>query len=218
MKISENEAKIRRARIIDTAFRLFCKHGIDKVTLANVAQESHVSESSIYRYFTNKPQLVLATLNILWHSIGEKLEKSVAQCVDYENMTGLEQISAHLEAFRDLYNENADYVIFSYEAKLYLQRNNISLSQLEYDNLMEEIKMPCIGSLLKGQADGSIPIKVDAEDLFYAIWGSIRGYIVKIVIYDALCREGNPWVSRYSILKHGILSALSHGWTQTAAN
>lgn len=214
MKLSAEEVLLRRERIINTAFRLFCRVGIERVTIASIAKEAKVGESSIYRYFTNKPLLVLATLDVLWRSIGARLERSAADYDNYGNMTGLEQISVHLDAFLHLYLDSSDYVIFSYEAKLYLQRNGLSLSQQEFDSLMEEIREPCLASLQKGREDGTIPVGESIEDLFYAIWGAIRGYIVKMVIYDSLCREGNPWVGRYAVLKQGILNALSTSWEQ----
>lgn len=215
MKISEEELAERRNAIITTAFQLFCEKGIEKVSLSTIAKKSGVGESSVYRYFTNKPLLVLATLNVLWRSIEDHLENTMNQTPNYHSMTGLQQVDVSLHAFRMLYINNSDYILFSYEAKLYLQRNGISLTQREYDDIMDTLRIPCIASLEKGQKDGSILSKLDAEDLFYAIWGCVRGYIVKIVIYESLCAEKNPWTGRYDILKSGILTALATGWTDT---
>lgn len=217
MKISEEELIERRNTIITTAFQLFCEKGIEKVTLACIAKKSGVGESSVYRYFTNKPLLVLATLNILWLNIENHLENTMNQAPNYHSMTGLQQVGVSLEAFRLLYMNNSDFILFSYEAKLYLQRNGISLTKREYDELMDVLRIPCIASLEKGQKDGSILSNVNKEDLFYAIWGCVRGYIVKIVIYESLCSEENPWTSRYDILKSGILTALATGWTDLSA-
>lgn len=214
MKITEEELKRRKDRIINTAFCLFCQRGIEQVSLADIAKQAKVGNSAIYRYFTNKPQLVLATLSVLWRSIGLQLERQAENTKNYDQMTGWEQCFVQLEGYRRLYVENADYVLFSYESKLYLQRNGVSLSKHQYDHLMEEIRDPCIAALDKGKADGSIPATQSSEDLFYAIWGAVRGYIVKIVVYEALCRDENPWEGRYNILEDGILSALGAGWLQ----
>lgn len=214
MKITEQELERRKNRIITTAFQLFCRHGIEQVSLADIARQAGVGNSAIYRYFTNKPLLVLATLSVLWRAIGERLESQAAGTEHYDRMTGYEQCAVQLEGYRRLYMDNSDYVLFSYESKLYLQRNGVALSKQQYDHLMEEIREPCMAALEKGKADGSIPSDRDTEDLFYSIWGAVRGYIVKIVIYQALCRDENPWESRYTTLEDGILSALSAGWMQ----
>lgn len=216
MKISEQEFIDRKNRIIMCAFSLFCEKGIEQVSLADIAKKAKVGNSTIYRYFTNKPQLTLNALSLLWKSIEEDLENTIQKTVDYDKKTGLEQIAVWFGVFKNLYLVNRDYVLFSYEAKLYLQRNNITITNELYDSLMETIKDPCIATIEKGKKDGSIKAKSDSEDLFYAIWGSIRGYIVKIVIYKALCQDGGPWEKRYKILEEGILCALSTGWKVSA--
>lgn len=212
MKITEAELALRKEQIIHAAFKLFCRYGIEKVTIKDIAKAAKLSESSIYRYYENKANLVLATLSILWQEIGGKLEENAEATPYYAQMNGYKQIDVWLEGLRTLYQENTAYVMFSYEAKLYLQRNGIRLGKAAYNMLMEDIEAPCIAAIEKGKADGSIPVEVDSIDLFYAIWGNIRGYIVKIVIYEALCEDGGPWTERYDLVKKGILTALSVGW------
>lgn len=212
MKITEEEKLIRRERIISAAFQLFCKHGIEKVTLADVASKAKVGNTSVYRYFKNKPKLVKETLSVLWKKISTNLEACIESTEDYGGMCGLEQLHVQLDSYRKFLLKNRDYVLFSYETKLYLQRNDVHLTKREFDNLMYEIKEPCISALDRGKADGSIPAGENSEDLFYAIWGAIRGYIVKIVIYKELCKDGGPWISRYDVLERGLLSALASGW------
>ena len=212
MKITEAELQLRKQRIMDASFALFCRYGIDKVTLSDIAAKAHVGDSTIYRYFGTKPLLVRDTLSVLWRAIGEQLEAAAETTAHFACLTGFEQLAIRLASFRNLYLDNADYILFSYEAKFYLQRNNIQISPDEYDLLMHEIKGPCIATLDKGKADGTIPLREDSEDIFYAIWGAVRGYIVKIVIYEGLCRDHSPWESRFNLLVKGILSAVSHKW------
>lgn len=215
MKITEQEKQLRKERIVQAAFHLFCQRGIEKVTLADIAKEAGVGNTSVYRYFKNKPQLVTETLSILWKQIGISLEESAEATENYDSMTGYEQLRIRLEGCKKLYLENSDYVLFSYETKLYLQRNDVQLTKEQYDNLMLEIKGPCVSAIDKGKADGTVPTEEDSEDLFYAIWGAIRGYIVKIVIYKSLCKDGGPWTSRYDVLERGLLTALASGWSFT---
>lgn len=212
MKISEEELELRKERIINTAFHLFCQKGIEQISIKNIAQAAKVSESTIYRYYQNKPNLVFATLSVLWKAISGQLEKNVASTPHYEQMSGYEQIMVWIDGCQLLYLENAAYILFSYESKLYLQRNGVKLTQKQYDSLMDEIEKPCIAAIEKGIHDGSIPVTESSEDLFYAIWGTLRGYIVKIVIYESLCEGGGPWRSRYPQVKTGILTALHAGW------
>lgn len=208
MKITEAESKERRERIIHTAFDLFCERGIEQVTMSDIAKASRVGDSTIYRYFGTKPLLVYSALSILWHRINLKLEQYMEQAGPLDGMTGLRQTEVRLHVFSYLYTKHANYVLFSYEAKLYLQRNGIQLTKDELDEMMYDLKEPCMASLKKGMEDGSIRVQIDPEDLFYAIWGCVRGYIVKIVIYSGLCVDHGPWESRYHLVIDGILHAL----------
>lgn len=212
MKLTESEMLERRKKIILTAFHLFCKRGIVDVSLTEVAREANVGESTIYRYFENKTNLVLECFIKLWDLIMSQVEQAAKSTDHYESLTGYEQIKVWIESFRQLYLNNSDFILFSYEAKLYLLRHKVRLNQYQQDVLMHSIKGPCLAALEKGKTDGSIPIRENNEDIFYAMWGSIRGYIVKIVIYGELYGENSPWESRYETMETGILSALCSGW------
>lgn len=212
MKLTEDEMLERRETIILTAFHLFCERGIEDVPLTEIAKAARVGETTIYRYFENKTNLVLEAFIKLWDLIMSHLEQSVESTGDYSALTGYEQIALWIDSFRQLYINQADFILFSYEAKLYLLRRKIKLNRYQQDTLMHAIKGPCLAALEKGRADGTIPIQENCEDVFYAMWGSIRGYIVKIVIYDGLYGADSPWESRYRVMEKGILSALRGGW------
>lgn len=197
-----------------TAFHLFCQRGIEDVPLVEVARTAHVGETTIYRYFENKANLVLEAFIKLWDAIMGRLKQEVEETKDYPLLTGLQQMQVWLEAFRQLYLKNSDFVLFSYEAKLYLLRHGVRLNKSQQDVLMHAIKLPCLSALEKGMVDGTIPVNRDSEDIFYAVWGTVRGFIVKIVIYGHLCGEDSPWENRYQTMVDGILSALASGWAK----
>lgn len=198
--------------MIQTAFRLFCDRGIENVPLSEIAKKAGVGENTLYRYFDNKETLVLEAFVKLWDTIMNNVEQIVESVPNYDTLTGYGQIKVWIEGFRHLYQTDKEFVLFSYEAKLYLLRQNIKLDRFQQDTLMQSFRTPCLAALDKGKKDGSIPVKESSEDLFYAIWGTIRGYVVKIVIYGELFGEDSPWESRYEMMKKGILSALSSGW------
>lgn len=197
-----------------TAFHLFCQRGIEDVPLVEVARTAHVGETTIYRYFENKANLVLEAFIKLWDAIMGRLKQEVEETKDYPLLTGLQQMQVWLEAFRQLYLKNSDFVLFSYEAKLYLLRHGVRLNKSQQDVLMHAIKLPCLSALEKGMEDGTIPVNRDSEDIFYAVWGTVRGFIVKIVIYGHLCGGDSPWENRYQTMVDGILSALASGWAK----
>lgn len=212
MRLTEQDILKRRQTIILTAFELFCERGIEYVTLQEIAQKSEVGEATIYRYFENKVNLVSEAFVLLWDTIMCNIEKTAESVANYDELTGIEQVSVWLETFRELYINNADFILFSYEAKLYLIRQKVKLDHTQQDVLMHAIKGPCLSAIEKGKRDCTISTCQNSEDLFYAIWGAVRGFVVKIVIYGRLCGEESPYRSRYTVLENGILSSLKNGW------
>lgn len=202
----------RREAIIQAAFHLFCARGIDNVPMLEVAQKAQISENTLYRYFSNKEKLVLEAFVKMWDTIMQNVEQIVESVPSYDALTGYGQIRVWIEGFRHLYQADQEFVLFSYEAKLYLLRQHVKLDRFQQDTLMQSFRGPCLAALDKGKLDGSIPARESSEDLFYSIWGAIRGYIVKIVIYGLLYGQDSPWESRYEVMERGILSALSSGW------
>lgn len=213
MRIKEEDMKERREMAISSAFELFCERGIESVKMSQIAKKSGISEATIYRYFGNKEMLVLESFIKSWDVIMGNVDKIVVETPHYALLSGYEQMQIWIEGFRYLYQDSEEFVLFSYEAKLYLLRHGIKLDKFQQEALMRTFRGSCIAALDKGKEDGSIPVKENSEDLFYAIWGTIRGYVVKIVIYSKLYKENNPWESRYRVMKNGILSALRTGWS-----
>lgn len=208
MRITEEERQERREMMIQTAFRLFCNYGIESVSMSEIAKKAQVGENTLYRYFNTKGKLVLAAFVKLWDTIMHNVESVVENVPDYDDLTGYEQMRIWIRGFQHLHKEDKEFVLFSYEAKLYLLRQNIKMDISVQDILMHTVRDSCLKALNKGKEDGSIPVKENSEDLFYAIWG----YIVKIVIYGELYGEDSPWEKRYEMMEKGILSALHSGW------
>lgn len=212
MRITEEEMLERREMMIQTAFCLFCDYGIESVSMSEIAKKAQVGENTLYRYFDTKGKLVLAAFVKLWNTIMHNVESIVENVPDYETLSGYEQMRVWIKGFQHLYKADKEFVLFSYEAKLYLLRQNIKMDKFQQDMLMQAVREPCLEALDKGKKDGSIPVRENSEDLFYAIWGSIGGYIAQIVIYGELYGENSPWEKRYEMMEKGILSALYSGW------
>jgi AcrR family transcriptional regulator len=53
-----------RERILEAAYRLFCRHGIQAVGIDTIVAEAHVAKMTLYHYFPSKEDLVLAFLDL----------------------------------------------------------------------------------------------------------------------------------------------------------
>ncbi len=58
----DDSASSSRARLIETARRLFCQEGVRSVGIDRVLAESGVAKMTLYHYFASKDQLIVACL------------------------------------------------------------------------------------------------------------------------------------------------------------
>jgi len=59
-KISENQREARRQQILDAALTCFSRDGFHATTTADIVRESGVSQGTLYLYFANKDDIVVA--------------------------------------------------------------------------------------------------------------------------------------------------------------
>jgi AcrR family transcriptional regulator len=62
-----------RAQIVDAGIRLFSEHGIDAVTVDQIAGEADVGKGTIYNYFQTKEDIVVAFMVDLERKVQDRL-------------------------------------------------------------------------------------------------------------------------------------------------
>src|ERR1700710_454706 len=59
-RVSQAHLDARRQQIVDAARARFAGHGFARTSMADIVEESGLSNGAIYRYFTSKDEIVIA--------------------------------------------------------------------------------------------------------------------------------------------------------------
>ena len=155
--MSLKEVKIKF--VVDVATNLFQQHSINTVTIKDIAEEAGIGEATIYRYFSNKENIIMACIN--------KLMETVAR--DYfklsKGRTGYEKLSIFYTSFLDVFNNNPDFFFFLKEFDAYIYA--IKPKNLKaYERDIGQYKIYYTNAYDIGVADGSVKI-IKNIDVFY---------------------------------------------------
>lgn len=210
MMISVHEQENRKLRIIHTAFQLFCEHGIDEVSIAQIARGAGVGHASVFRYFTTKGELILCTQRLLWEEVVAHICAGNATKLTPE-MSGLAELEVLLLGFQTLYEEHACYLLFAADYKLFLVRHHARLPLMQYHELLRPVRNAFEPALKRGQADGSIRKKESIDTLFSMLWCVMRGFVDEIILYNKVYAGENPWSDHFMLLVKSVLALLKAG-------
>jgi AcrR family transcriptional regulator len=90
--------------IVDTARRLFWKHGLRRVTVEEICQEANVSKMTFYKYFPNKTELGKEILNSMFEENMKVFDQLMLSDIPFEEKMH-RQIKMKLEGTQDISEE-----------------------------------------------------------------------------------------------------------------
>lgn len=163
----EQERTTNRNAIISAAIKLFLRDGIDKTTVAQIADEALLSSMSVYRYFGTKQSIAVAVAN---HLLQEYLEEHRRRCAEKEHPgeTGHDAFARIVHAYVATYEAHPEYVDFLQDMGSYSMREGLSydLDYMQYGSIhVDNIDRPARLALTRGLADGSIRKDINIESV-----------------------------------------------------
>ena len=170
----QEEKEQRRQDIIDAAEAVFARKGVEKATMADVADEARLSRGLIYFYFKDKDALYLAIMLRATQALYDLFQQAI---VPYDR--GLDRIKALGRAYLEFHNKMPNY----FDAMAAFESRTIELegpSEGERDCLLEGKKIiELMKSVIEhGIEDGSI--RGDSGDplgMAICLWGFTHGII-----------------------------------------
>ncbi|MCR5211606.1 MAG: TetR/AcrR family transcriptional regulator [Lachnospiraceae bacterium] len=156
----------RRERMLDAAYRLFCKKSITSVSFNEIAEEAGCGKRTIIRYFDSKPRLVIAVAVRQWKLFMEKNHMRRPKA-DFEGMTAADIFEFYLDSFLELYKTNKDLLRFNQFFNIYVLSEGVQKEDLgAYGAMITELKHEFHNMYEKAKKDGTIRTDIPEKEMF----------------------------------------------------
>ncbi len=172
---------VKREYIVESAKKLFLANSISEITIKDISIVCGLGEATIYRYFVNKENLVVAvSLSIQKEILGSPLDES--------NKNGLKQIRSFFELFKDIFVSHKNYYKFISEFDtLYL--NNIK--NKEYSLGLDGFYELFIKAYESGLKDESVKEIDDIKLYYYTCTHSLLELCKKLASTNSSLKQDN---------------------------
>ena len=168
--------------LVDVATKLFLKRGIIDVTIKDIAKEAEIGEATIYRYFSKKQNIVLASVLSLKQKVFEgyfDLSKG---------KTGFEKVEIFYSSYLNIFKDSPEYFYFINEFDAFMcLEENVGLE--EYEKEIDTFKEQYFQAYELGLKDQSIK-KIDSIETFYfSTTHSLLELCKKLAVTRALLKQ-----------------------------
>lgn len=130
----EREAVRRKEQLIHAGFELFSTEGIENVSMNAVAKKADVGIATMYNYFQNKLNLVVAISARIWGDIWKKTAPSEEK---FQSMNAYELVELYCNNIIELYLEHPEILRFSANYKTFV--NRVGATEEQYKDQIETL-------------------------------------------------------------------------------
>ena len=181
------EIAAKQQRILASAFHIFAERTIERVTMSDVAKEAQVGIATLYRYYSSKTTLVLATATWAWESYLKDSSRLLLSGND--SLTAAQEFDLFLEASLDLYRNHKDLLRFNQFFNIYVSSEHIALDSTDaYIRVIRAFEERFVALCRKGQADGTLHCDMPPQKLFstnlHLMLAVVTRYAVGLVYAD----------------------------------
>ena len=172
---------LKRDYIVDSAKKLFLSSSISEITIKDISSVSGLGEATIYRYFKNKENLVLA--------VSLSIQQDILKVQFNENGSGLNQIQNFFNLFRDIYVENKNYFKFIAEFDTVYLKNIKNKENKEYSLGLDAFYEIFMKAYELGLKDGSIKENDDIKLYYYTCTHSLLELCKKLASTESELKQ-----------------------------
>ena len=150
------------------SYELFTKKNIESVSMIEVARECGYGTTTLYRYHSTKPKLVVAVATWAWKQTFAEIREGKTNR-DYERMTAYEILDFYLESFIELYRHKRDLLRFNQFFNIYIQSENVDPEVMKpYRDIIDEMKAGFHAIYTRAGQDHTVRTDETEEEMFSA--------------------------------------------------
>lgn len=150
---------VKRKFLIEAATGLFLEHGIENITIEDIAKAANVGEMTIYRYFGKKQAIVCEAVMALQNSVSQDFFKMDS------GVTGFEKLAIFYNSYLDVFKTRPNYFRFIREFDLLMIKEDDKNLEA-YEDGLAYFKNAYMRAYELGLKDQSVRVQSDLE-LFY---------------------------------------------------
>ena len=171
----EQEAERRRKQLLEAGFDLFSRHGIEAISLQMVADTAEVGVATLYKYYQNKLNLVIAISAEVWENVWKEILETFGLKA-LEGMNAYQLIEYYCDSIISIYQEKPEVLRFSANYKTYICREGVSKEQLKVQlDVLKPIGVLFYRKYEEATIDGSIRTDISERELFTTLTLTMLG-------------------------------------------
>lgn len=203
------EMAAKNQRILGNGFRIFAESTIEKVTMYDVAKAAGIAISSLYRYYSTKPKLVMAISTWAWNAYSEENEKREAELLSSDG-TAAEMFDFYLESFLDLYRNHKNLLRFNQFFNIYLASGEISKEEMQpYMDMINGLEKRFGRIYSKAQQDNTLCTNLSEKQMFSATLHLMMAVVTRYAIglvYNGDLDAEELWMQKEMLMQRFIIA------------
>jgi len=182
----------KRTVILDAALKTFVKRGYTETKVAEIASEAGVAEGTLYNYFQNKEDLLLALFDEKWGGIIEGIRKKISRLDDPNK-----KLKAIFSQVVIMFKKNRQlaelFMVDVKQSSIFL--NNYTINRVvEFLDIIEEV-------LVEGKQKGVYRRDLDTRVAKMIIFGAAQGILLSWVLGESAAVKNKTF--KFSIYQAG---------------
>ncbi len=128
-KQKEKEAALKQ-KIIDAAFQIFVEKKIEAVSMGEIAELAGVGRATLFRYYPNKLELVIAVCAAKWKEYLDELDAK-RPLTSIGDIPAIDRFTFTLDSYIDMYQHHKDLLQYNDNFNHYVTHEGVKDEQLE---------------------------------------------------------------------------------------